>query len=110
MINDPVDVNIGPMFEGKPMPIMVTPRAGGACRLSGTTAVLTVSSGPNSLEFISAWVKKNEAWVSEKLLTVGVVYFRGFDVNTPKEFERVGPSLMSALTLEGGVLIRHRPL
>lgn len=51
----------------------------------------------DSLEFICRWLVANQAWVEEQMLAHGAVLIRGFQIDTPPEFERAISSLQPNL-------------
>ena len=52
----------------------------------------------DSLEFLCQWLVANRSWVDEKMLAHGAVLIRGFQVNTPPEFERAISSVQPNLS------------
>jgi alpha-ketoglutarate-dependent taurine dioxygenase len=44
-------------------------------------------------EALAAWLRENEAWVRERLQTVGAILFRGFAVDGPDPFERIARAI-----------------
>ena len=63
-----------------------------------TSLPLVISPRWNdSLDFLTAWLESNRAWVDEKLLQYGAVLIRGFQVHTPTDFEKATLALQPDL-------------
>ncbi|MEZ5038162.1 MAG: hypothetical protein R2760_11845, partial [Chitinophagales bacterium] len=61
---------------------------------NGKTYPLVVApETDNSLEGLKNWIAKNHEDLEQKLLHYGAILFRGFDIQTPLDFEQVAKSI-----------------
>lgn len=74
------EVNISFLNKSKTAPLIISPRWN------------------DTLEFISTWLEENRSWVEEQILQYGAVLIRGFEVESPSDFERATLSLQPALS------------
>ncbi len=51
----------------------------------------------NSLPFIYEWLNVNRQWVQDQMLQYGAVLIRGFDINSPTDFEKATLALDPSL-------------
>jgi alpha-ketoglutarate-dependent taurine dioxygenase len=56
---------------------------------------------------LADWAKNNRDFINAKLLEHGAVLFRGFNLNSPEDFERAAASICSELYAEYGDLPRE---
>jgi alpha-ketoglutarate-dependent taurine dioxygenase len=55
---------------------------------AGSTLPLVIRPAVRGLDLID-WAKRRRRWLEDKLLQHGALLFRGFEINSPQEFERV---------------------
>lgn len=59
--------------------------------------LITPENGETSLQKLTDWISVNKAMIEDKLTESGAVLFRGFDIQTPLDFETVAKSIDSEL-------------
>lgn len=71
------------------------------CANPSTSLVTIKPHAENSVEELVEWIKINKSTLRSKLNSVGGLYFHGFDVKTPEDFESI------ALTIEPELCQSH---
>src|SRR5271169_6256759 len=56
---------------------------------------------------LADWARNNREYIAQKLHTHGGILFRGFDLKTPQDFERVAAGVYTELFSEYGDLPRE---
>ncbi|HNF47970.1 MAG TPA: TauD/TfdA family dioxygenase [Chitinophagales bacterium] len=58
-----------------------------------TPLVFSPDSKDNSVHYLTEWIRANHATTEQQLLQHGALLFRGFDIETPQDFEAVARSI-----------------